>query len=72
MIFPIIHVLGVERKQETKTIITMVHLGARAFGQISGEVVQTTAWVLNNQNNNQNINQNNILILSNSINLYLF
>ncbi|HDY8788982.1 TPA: BREX-1 system adenine-specific DNA-methyltransferase PglX [Klebsiella pneumoniae] len=31
-----------------KTIITMAHLGARAFGQISGEVVQTTAWVINN------------------------
>ncbi len=32
---------------DTKTFITMAHLGARAFGQISGEVVQTTAWVLN-------------------------
>jgi len=31
---------------ETKTFVTMAHLGARAFGQISGEVVQTTAWVL--------------------------
>ncbi|SMY16237.1 BREX-1 system adenine-specific DNA-methyltransferase PglX [Photobacterium aquimaris] len=31
----------------SKTFITMAHLGARAFGQISGEVVQTTAWVLN-------------------------
>nr|WP_294863887.1 BREX-1 system adenine-specific DNA-methyltransferase PglX [uncultured Pseudogulbenkiania sp.] len=31
---------------DTKTLITMAHLGARAFGQISGEVVQTTAWVL--------------------------
>ncbi|MFH4731788.1 BREX-1 system adenine-specific DNA-methyltransferase PglX [Vibrio diabolicus] len=31
---------------DTKTIITMAHLGARAFGQISGEVVQTTAWVI--------------------------
>ncbi|HDY7723073.1 TPA: BREX-1 system adenine-specific DNA-methyltransferase PglX [Vibrio vulnificus] len=30
---------------DTKTIITMAHLGARAFSQISGEVVQTTAWV---------------------------
>ncbi|MDG2965977.1 BREX-1 system adenine-specific DNA-methyltransferase PglX [Pseudomonas extremaustralis] len=30
----------------TKTFITMAHLGARAFGQISGEVVQTTAWIL--------------------------
>ncbi|MEZ8194735.1 BREX-1 system adenine-specific DNA-methyltransferase PglX [Vibrio cortegadensis] len=33
---------------DTKTFITMVHLGARAFGQISGEVVQTTAWVIKN------------------------
>ncbi|WP_308874036.1 BREX-1 system adenine-specific DNA-methyltransferase PglX [Thiothrix subterranea] len=31
---------------DTRTIMTMAHLGARAFGQISGEVVQTTAWVL--------------------------
>ncbi|OCH27630.1 type II restriction endonuclease [Aliivibrio fischeri] len=32
---------------DTKTIVTMAHLGARAFGQISGEIVQTTAWVIN-------------------------
>jgi type II restriction/modification system DNA methylase subunit YeeA len=32
----------------TKTIISMAHLGARAFGSISGEVVQTTACVLKN------------------------
>ncbi|MBL1259971.1 MAG: BREX-1 system adenine-specific DNA-methyltransferase PglX [Thiotrichaceae bacterium] len=32
---------------DTKTFVTMAHLGARAFGQISGEVVQTTAWILN-------------------------
>ncbi|EOZ9838626.1 BREX-1 system adenine-specific DNA-methyltransferase PglX [Salmonella enterica subsp. enterica serovar Catumagos] len=32
-----------------KTIITMAHLGARAFDQVSGEVVQTTAWVFNNE-----------------------
>ncbi|MEZ8579315.1 BREX-1 system adenine-specific DNA-methyltransferase PglX [Vibrio splendidus] len=31
---------------ENKTIFTMAHLGARAFGQISGEVVQTVAWVM--------------------------
>lgn len=31
------------------TIITMAHLGARAFSQISGEVVQTTAWIIRNQ-----------------------
>ncbi|MEZ8333318.1 BREX-1 system adenine-specific DNA-methyltransferase PglX [Vibrio splendidus] len=36
----------------TKTFITMAHLGARAFSQISGEVVQTTAWVLSNNNLN--------------------
>lgn len=35
---------------DNKTIITMAHLGARAFGQISGEVVQTTAWVICNRN----------------------
>ncbi|HCT3326429.1 MULTISPECIES: BREX-1 system adenine-specific DNA-methyltransferase PglX [Providencia] len=33
---------------EDHTFITMAHLGARAFGQISGEVVQTTAWVIHN------------------------
>lgn len=33
---------------ESSTFITMAHLGSRAFGQISGEVVQTTAWVLQN------------------------
>ena len=31
-----------------KTIKTMAHLGARAFGSISGEVVQTTATILRN------------------------
>lgn len=29
-----------------RTIMTMAHLGARAFSEISGEVVQTTAFVL--------------------------
>ncbi|UWS30092.1 BREX-1 system adenine-specific DNA-methyltransferase PglX [Erwinia pyrifoliae] len=33
---------------DDKTFITMVHLGAKAFSQISGEVVQTTAWVIKN------------------------
>lgn len=33
---------------DSKTFFTMAHLGARAFGQISGEVVQTTAWVIKN------------------------
>ncbi len=28
------------------TVLTMAHLGPRAFSQISGEVVQTTAWVI--------------------------
>lgn len=32
---------------ENRTLITMAHLGARAFGQISGEIVQTTAWIIN-------------------------
>lgn len=31
---------------EDHTFVTMAHLGARAFSQISGEVVQTTAWVI--------------------------
>lgn len=31
---------------EDHTFITMAHLGARAFGQISGQVVQTTAWII--------------------------
>jgi len=38
-----------ERMLREKTICTMAHLGARAFGSISGEVVQTTASVLQNQ-----------------------
>jgi len=33
---------------ETKKIVTMAHLGSRAFGQITGDVVQTTAWIINN------------------------
>ncbi|WP_085721968.1 BREX-1 system adenine-specific DNA-methyltransferase PglX [Limosilactobacillus reuteri] len=32
-----------------QTIINMAHLGARAFGDISGEVVQTTAFILLNK-----------------------
>ncbi len=35
-----------EKMLDMHTFITMAHLGARAFGQISGEVVQTTAFVL--------------------------
>jgi len=38
-----------ERILREKTIQTMAHLGARAFGSISGEVVQTTACVLRNR-----------------------
>ena len=38
-----------ERMLREKTIWTMAHLGARAFGSISGEVVQTTACVLQNR-----------------------
>lgn len=38
-----------ERMLREKTIKTMAHLGARAFGSISGEVVQTTAYVLRNR-----------------------
>lgn len=34
---------------DTKTLLTMAHLGARAFGQISGEVVQTSAWIISNK-----------------------
>lgn len=31
---------------ESHTITTLAHLGPRAFSQISGEVVQTSAWVI--------------------------
>ncbi|MGK7400277.1 BREX-1 system adenine-specific DNA-methyltransferase PglX [Salmonella enterica] len=33
---------------DKKTIISMAHLGARAFSQINGEIVQTSAWVIQN------------------------
>jgi type II restriction/modification system DNA methylase subunit YeeA len=33
-----------------RTILTMAHLGARAFAEISGEVVQTTAFISFRQN----------------------
>ena len=39
-------------KLQSKTTINMAHLGARAFDEISGEIVQTTAFV----NANTNIN----------------
>ncbi|EKF9177187.1 BREX-1 system adenine-specific DNA-methyltransferase PglX [Vibrio cholerae] len=35
-----------EKIIDSTTIMTMAHLGSRAFSQISGEVVQTTAFVL--------------------------
>jgi hypothetical protein len=33
-------------KLQTKDTVNMVHLGARAFEEIGGEVVQTTSWVM--------------------------
>lgn len=33
------------------SLINMIHLGARAFGEISGEVVQTTAFIIKNMCN---------------------
>jgi type II restriction/modification system DNA methylase subunit YeeA len=41
-----------EKLLSDRTIATMAHLGARAFGEISGEVVQTTAFVLQGQHLN--------------------
>ena len=38
-----------EKLLTQRTITTMAHLGARAFSEISGEVVQTTAFVLQGQ-----------------------
>lgn len=37
------------RKIETKNIINMAHIGPRGFDEISGEVVQTTSFVLQNR-----------------------
>lgn len=37
-----------EKILNNTTIINMAHLGARAFEEIGGEIVQTTAFVLNN------------------------
>ena len=37
-------------KIQKKTIINMAHLGPRAFEEIGGEVVQTTSWVILNEN----------------------
>ena len=33
----------------TKEIVNMAHLGARAFDEIGGEVVQSTTWVMRNK-----------------------
>ena len=33
---------------EERTVFSLAHFGARAFSQISGEVVQTCAWVIGN------------------------
>ncbi len=38
----------IREKMRTKTLVNMAHLGARAFDEISGEVVQTTSFVLRN------------------------
>ena len=39
---------SLRRKLQAKTIINMAHLGARAFDEIGGEVVQTTSFVFRN------------------------
>ena len=36
-------------KLQQRTIVNMVHLGARAFEEIGGEVVQTTSFVIQNE-----------------------
>lgn len=41
-----------EKLIKNKVIDTMIHLGTRAFEEIGGEVVQTTAFVLRKQENN--------------------
>lgn len=41
-----------EKLLQDRTIQTMAHLGARAFSEISGEVVQTTAFVMQGQHIN--------------------
>ena len=38
------------KKLQQKSLINMIHLGARAFEEIGGEVVQTTAFVINKNN----------------------
>lgn len=36
------------KKLLQKNLVNMVHLGARAFGEIGGEVVQTTSFIISN------------------------
>ena len=50
------------------TIINMAHLGARAFEEIGGEVVQTTAFVLRNTSEKQYISSFKRLVDFNSQN----
>ncbi|MPQ42517.1 BREX-1 system adenine-specific DNA-methyltransferase PglX [Clostridium tarantellae] len=38
------------KKLVVKDFVNMAHLGARAFEEIGGEVVQTTTWILRNSN----------------------
>ncbi|WP_176692345.1 BREX-1 system adenine-specific DNA-methyltransferase PglX [Liquorilactobacillus vini] len=40
---------ALRKKLQSKTIINMAHLGPRAFEEIGGEVVQSTAFVMFNQ-----------------------
>ena len=40
-------------KLQSKNIVNMAHLGARAFEEIGGEVVQTTSFVLCNEHTDQ-------------------
>lgn len=37
-------------KMLNSIILNMIHLGARAFEEISGEVVQTTSWIMTREN----------------------
>lgn len=41
--------LDIRRYFEKKNLINMVHLGARAFDEISGEVVQTVSFIYKNE-----------------------
>ena len=39
---------NIRKKISKKAIINMAHLGARAFEEIGGEIVQTTSFVIGN------------------------